>query len=70
MEKRAEVSDERRMVILINRKTGEALLRRQVCEGLNASTLFNRAMQVYDRVMEAQEGGGSITINGEELRLS
>ena len=31
-------------------------------EGLNKTTIVNRAIQVYKRVMEAQANGGSITI--------
>lgn len=47
----------RSMIIEINGKTDEALHRRAAKEGLNPSTLFNRAMQVYDTVMYAQESG-------------
>jgi hypothetical protein len=39
----------RRITIEINQATSDALNRRTTAEGLNPSTLFNRAMQVYDR---------------------
>lgn len=60
----------RRMVIELNEATSQALDRRQIAEKLNASTLFNRAMQVYDLVMLTQTVDGKLVINGEVVKIS
>jgi hypothetical protein len=57
----------RQMVIEIGPKTSVALERRKEREGLNESTLFNRAMQVYDLVMQSQEAEGQLVLFGREV---
>ena len=46
----------RRIVIAVNQATSDALDRRKAAEGLTASTLFNRAMQVYDQLQAEHRG--------------
>lgn len=41
----------RKLAIELNRRTADALARREAAEGLNPTTLFCRAMQIYDAVM-------------------
>jgi hypothetical protein len=41
----------RRITIELNRRTADALARREAAEHLTPTTLFCRAMQVYDQVM-------------------
>jgi len=60
----------RRLIIELNDKTSAALEIREQIEGQNASTLFNRAMQVYDRLMRAQEHGERIIIGNKEMRIT
>lgn len=48
----------RMIVVEVNQATSDALDRREAAEGLNASTLFCRAMQVYDALAEEQGAEG------------
>ncbi len=59
-----------RMIIEMNQKTSDALDRRQKAEGLNPSTLFCRAMQVYDLLAESQENGGTLIVDGKAIKLT
>lgn len=62
----------RRIVIALNQTASDALDRLTEAEGLNASTIVCRALQVYDKVMEAQEsdGIGGVVINGEVMEVT
>jgi len=60
----------RRMEIELNEKTSQALKQRMKKEALNPSTLFNRAMQIYDLIMVAQENGTQITIDGKPFFIT
>lgn len=59
----------RRMVIELTEKTSQALSRREENEELNPTTLFNRAMQIYDVLMTAQENGERIMLGDREYQL-
>jgi hypothetical protein len=59
-----------KMIIELNERTSLDLAHRQQQEKLNASTLFNRAMQVYHRIMTAQETGERIIIGNKEFTIT
>jgi hypothetical protein len=59
-----------KMIIELNETTRKALDLRLAKEGLNATTLFNRAMQVYNRLMVAQESGERIVVGDIQLTIT
>jgi hypothetical protein len=56
----------KRLVVELTTKANEALSRRVAAEDLNMTTIVNRALQVYDKVMQIQEDGGHILFEASD----
>jgi hypothetical protein len=56
----------RRLVVELNRRTAGDLAWLVSEEELNKTTLVNRAVQVYRKIIEVQRNGGSVIIEDPE----
>lgn len=56
-----------RLVVDLNRRTRADLAWLCEIEELNKTTVVNRAVQVYRMLRDAQERGGTVAVNGENL---
>lgn len=56
-----------RLVVELNDRTVADLQWLKEAEELNATTVVNRAVQVYRRCLQAQVEGGTVAINGEAV---
>jgi hypothetical protein len=65
----ARVAGTRRLLVELNHNSTIALEKLEFAEGLNKSTLVNRAIQVYAWVWGVQRSGGQLLVANGESRM-